>query len=98
MQEALTNTAKHGGTRRARVEITEASGRLTIEIRDDGQGFDPAERARGFGLVGMRERVELAGGTLEISSSQGAGTRVTATLPARHAEGPPGVQSHAEIA
>ena len=98
VQEALTNTAKHGGTRRARVEITEASGRLTIEIRDDGQGFDPAERARGFGLVGMRERVELAGGTLEISSGQGAGTRITATLPARHAEGPPGVQPHAEIA
>ena len=98
VQEALTNTAKHGGTRRARVEITEAGGRLTIEIRDDGQGFDPTERARGFGLVGMRERVELAGGTLEISSSRGAGTRVTATLPARHVEGPPGVQSHAEIA
>ena len=71
VQEALTNTAKHGGTRRASVEITEAGGRLTIEIRDEGQGFDPTERARGFGLVGMRERVELAGGTLEISSSPG---------------------------
>jgi signal transduction histidine kinase len=98
VQEALSNTAKHGGTGWAWVEITEAGGHIAIEIRDEGQGFDTSERARGFGLVGMRERVELAGGTLEIGSSPGAGTRVTATLPARHVEGPPGVQSHAGIA
>jgi signal transduction histidine kinase len=98
VQEALSNIAKHSGAGRARVEIIEAGGRIAIEVQDEGEGFDPGERARGFGLVGMRERVELAGGTLEISSSPGAGTRVTATLPARHTEGPPSVQSQAEIA
>jgi signal transduction histidine kinase len=98
VQEALSNIAKHSGAGRARVEIIEAGGRIAIEVQDEGEGFDPGERPRGFGLVGMRERVELAGGTLEISSSPGAGTRVTATLPARHVERPQDAQSRAEIA
>ena len=98
MQEALSNIAKHSGAERARVEISESGGRIAIEVRDEGEGFDPGEPGRGFGLVGMRERVELAGGTLEISSSPGTGTRVTATLPARRLERPHDAQSHAEIA
>jgi signal transduction histidine kinase len=98
VQEALSNIAKHSGAERARVEISESGGRIAIEVRDEGEGFDPGEPGRGFGLVGMRERVELAGGTLEISSSPGTGTRVTATLPARRLERPHDAQSHAEIA
>jgi signal transduction histidine kinase len=53
-----------------------------IEVSDDGQGFNPAARAEGFGLVGMRERVALAQGRLDIESSS-EGTVVTARLPAR---------------
>jgi signal transduction histidine kinase len=84
VQEALSNTAKHGGTDRASVRVVEQDGHIAIEVRDEGRGFDPAEPRRGFGLLGMRERVELTGGTLEIDSLPGAGVRVTATLPARH--------------
>ncbi|MEA2407962.1 MAG: hypothetical protein QOE69_2081 [Thermoleophilaceae bacterium] len=84
VQEALSNTAKHADTDRASVGIVEQDGQIVIEIRDEGQGFDPAKPRRGFGLLGMRERVELAGGTLEIDSSPSAGARVAATLPARH--------------
>ena len=84
VQEALSNTAKHGGTDHASVRVVEHDGHITIEVRDEGRGFDPAEPRRGFGLLGMRERVELTGGTLEIDSLPGAGVRVTATLPARH--------------
>jgi signal transduction histidine kinase len=84
VQEALTNIAKHASTGRARTRIVERDGKVFVEIVDEGAGFDPAEVRRGFGLVGMRERVELVGGTLEIHSRPGAGTRVMATLPARH--------------
>ena len=90
IQEALNNTAKHARTHRASVRVVEQDGRIAIDVRDEGQGFDPAEPRRGFGLLGMRERVELAGGTLEIDSRAGAGTRVRATLPARHLSAPAG--------
>jgi signal transduction histidine kinase len=84
VQEALTNTAKHASTDRAQARIIERDGEISIEISDEGIGFDPAEATPGFGLVGMRERVELAGGRLEVDSRPGGGTRVSATLPARH--------------
>jgi signal transduction histidine kinase len=92
VQEALSNTAKHADTDRANVRVIERDGQIAIEVRDEGQGFDPTEPRRGFGLLGMRERVELTGGTLEIDSRPGAGARVTATLPARHL-GAPGEES-----
>jgi signal transduction histidine kinase len=83
VQEALTNIAKHAQTDQAHVRISDANGEVRIEVRDDGAGFNPGEATRGFGLVGMRERVELAGGRLTIDSSPGGGTRVAATLPER---------------
>src|SRR4029078_7021498 len=61
----------------------EADGAITIEVSDEGDGFDTRDATRGFGLVGMRERVELVGGPLEIESAPGTGTRIRATLPAR---------------
>ena len=88
VQEALSNTAKHADTDRANVRIVERDGQIAIDVRDGGRGFDPTEPRRGFGLLGMRERVELTGGTLEIDSQPGAGARVTATLPARHLASP----------
>jgi signal transduction histidine kinase len=94
VQEALTNIAKHANTGRAHTLITEGEGKVSVEIVDEGAGFDPGEVNRGFGLVGMRERVELVGGTLDIDSRPGAGTRLVATLPARHLE--PTARSDAE--
>ena len=87
VQEALTNTAKHAGASHATVRVIERGGHVTVEARDDGRGFDVSERHRGFGLLGMRERVQLVGGTLELDSRPGGGTRVSATLPARHLDG-----------
>lgn len=80
-QEALTNARKHGGAAIAAVSVQERDEEIVVGIRDDGNGFDPAEGSSGFGLVGMRERAELLGGTLEIRSTRGAGTHVVATLP-----------------
>ncbi len=64
VQEALTNATKHGGARRAVVEIREESEILHLEVRDDGDGFDPTVETDGFGLLGMHERVELLDGML----------------------------------
>jgi signal transduction histidine kinase len=82
-QEAMTNGLKHSGAEILTLEMSEADGLATVRVHDDGQGFDPSEASDGFGLVGMRERVELLGGSLEIDAARGAGTTVTARLPAR---------------
>jgi signal transduction histidine kinase len=81
VQEALTNATKHGGARRAVVEINEDEETVHLEVRDDGGGFDPAAETDGFGLLGMRERVELLDGTLELDSTPGRGTTVRASFP-----------------
>jgi signal transduction histidine kinase len=80
-QEALGNVGKHAGARRAVVRVEEADGTVVVEVTDDGTGFDPALPTAGFGLVGMRERVALAGGTLTVEPGN-PGTRVRAELPA----------------
>ena len=82
-QEAMNNAVKHSGAESLRVDVIEADGFVTIRVADDGQGFDPSERADGFGLVGMRERVDLLGGRLAIESAPGNGTTLTARLPGR---------------
>jgi signal transduction histidine kinase len=82
VQEALTNATKHGGARRAAVEIQEDHGTVRVLVRDDGDGFDPTEKTDGFGLLGMQERAELLGGTFRVESEPGKGTTVSATLPA----------------
>lgn len=100
VQEALSNTAKHGETDRATVRVSEQDDHVSIEIRDEGQGFNLTDPRRGFGLLGMRERVELTGGALEVDSRPGEGTRVSATLPARHVGGAPAEPTtpHADVA
>jgi signal transduction histidine kinase len=87
VQEALNNVVKHAGAGRVAVEIIEANEGLTIRVRDNGRGFDPEQADGGFGLLGMRERVALLGGQLEIDSAEGRGTTLTARLPVRRADG-----------
>ena len=82
VQEALTNVRKHAGTDRATVAVHRTGDEVHVRVRDHGPGFDVEEaRTRGFGLVGMTERVRLAGGTLWIESQPGAGAQVRALLP-----------------
>jgi two-component system, NarL family, sensor histidine kinase DevS len=83
IQEALTNAGKHGDASHATVRVVEADGHVEVTVRDDGRGFDPdiAAPTAGFGLAGMRERVELLNGELDITSVVGEGTTVSATLP-----------------
>ena len=85
-QEAITNVLKHSNAREANVFLREGSGHVVLEVCDDGVGFDPSLQAASpvnghFGLLGMRERVELAGGAWTVVSRPGAGTVVRADLP-----------------
>jgi len=90
VQEALTNAAKHGHAKRAVVEVVERDTSVTLSVRDDGGGFDPAAASEGFGLLGMNERVALLGGELRIDSAPGRGTTVNARIPvSRWADGAP---------
>jgi signal transduction histidine kinase len=81
VQEALTNAVKHAGADRVEVAIDDGSGTIDIEVRDDGRGFDPEDSGAGFGLLGMRERVGIVNGTLEVRSQPGRGTTVHARIP-----------------
>jgi signal transduction histidine kinase len=85
-QEALTNVAKHSEASHAWLSLREVNSHVEIEIRDDGRGFDPSglgDLAMNghFGVLGMRERVEMAGGRWELQSSPARGTVVRAILP-----------------
>ncbi len=88
VQEALTNVARHAQAARMSVEIAirpspdaAVPATLKVTMQDDGRGFDPSAIAKGFGLLGMRERVVGLGGTLEIDSDAKRGTKITAELP-----------------
>jgi signal transduction histidine kinase len=82
VQEALTNAVRHAGASHIRIEVTEHDGCVEVAVTDDGGGFDPETTDGGFGLTGMRERVELADGELDIDSGP-SGTTVRARLPVR---------------
>lgn len=86
-QEALHNVAHHSEAGRAEVTVECVEGRLTLRVSDDGNGFDPAQRGSGFGLIGMRERAELVGGDLRVESQPGGGTVVTLVLPVEQGKG-----------
>ena len=80
VQESLTNAARHARAARIEVEVVERGDEILLVVRDDGEGFDLDAPATGFGLTGMRERISLAGGHLEISSSED-GTAIEAAIP-----------------
>lgn len=87
VQEAVSNVVRHAKAEKVLIEIAESNGILTIDVEDDGDGFDPAElggpqaTGRGLGILGLHERMELIGGTAKVTSSPGAGTRVSLRVP-----------------
>ena len=83
-QEALTNALKYAHPRNFETRLSCNANALRLELRDDGDGFKLKDRHDGFGLAGMRERVEQMGGELKITSSRGKGTKVVVTLPYNH--------------
>jgi len=81
VQESLTNIARYANASKVTIGILEDADTLVLMIEDDGDGFDPNEVKRGFGLSGMRERIEGLSGEFELDSAKGAGTRIVVRLP-----------------
>ena len=83
LNEALTNVTRHAQAGQVWVRLEAKNNHLELEIRDDGQGFEPGivTGAGHYGLLGMRERARLVGGTLEIESGTGRGTRIRLVVP-----------------
>ena len=82
VQEALTNVVKHAAATQVSIVLTRRDGGVSAVIEDDGSGFAPDEvRPDALGLVGMRERIALLGGTLAVESTAGKGTALVAYLP-----------------
>ncbi len=91
-QEALTNVKKHAGATRSTINLTFNDGTVEMVVQDNGKGFTlaaPVEElavAGHLGLIGMRERTRLLGGTLKVQSELGRGTRIIATVPVAPAD------------
>jgi signal transduction histidine kinase len=83
LQEAIDNVTAHAGATHVTVSLAQRDGGVELEVTDDGVGFDPAAAMRGaaVGLVAIRERLQLVGGTCAFVSSPGAGTTVRARVP-----------------
>jgi len=87
-QEALTNVVKHAKAGRVGLTLSYMEDQVTLDVRDDGVGFVPTSPSRngsqygGFGLAGMRHRLHRLAGRLEIESEPGAGTAISASVPA----------------
>jgi signal transduction histidine kinase len=92
LQEALTNVSKHARSAEVLVELAVAGGQVVLVVRDQGVGFAPeAAAGKGLGMLGMRERAELLGGTFVVKAAPGKGTEIQVTIPvpasAAHADG-----------
>lgn len=83
IQEALNNVLKHAAATSVNVSASLIDHQVHIAVEDDGCGFDPGSVASGHGLTGMRERIELLGGEIEVRSEPGSGTRISARVPLR---------------
>jgi signal transduction histidine kinase len=87
VQEAIANVERHARAESVLIQGSIRDHQLSIEVEDDGDGFDdrafttPDRAGRGWGLLGMRERVEMLGGRLRIDSAPGAGTHLTLQVP-----------------
>jgi len=90
IQESLTNALRHAQATRVDIEIREtrdaaAASKLELTVSDDGLGIDPAA-PRGFGILGMQQRVQAMGGSYAVEGKRGRGTCVRITVPVRRAD------------
>jgi two-component system sensor histidine kinase UhpB len=93
IQEALTNVAKHARADDVHIHLGCTDSAIIVTITDNGMGFDPQEvsaletQKRGYGIIGMQERISSFGGRIDIRSRRGAGTQITIEIPLRNSEG-----------
>jgi signal transduction histidine kinase len=82
-QEALTNVARHSKATQVRIDLSRHDDTVRLTISDNGDGMNVAKATHGTGLVGMRARARVAGGTLSVDSAPGNGVRISVELPLR---------------
>lgn len=89
IQESVVNAVEHGKADKVRINLVEKQGWVELEIEDDGKGFEvkevlsQKEESSRIGLIGIRERVTLLEGEIQIQSSPGDGTKISVTIPTR---------------
>jgi signal transduction histidine kinase len=98
VQEALTNCARHSEARSIVVHLASEDDDYIVRIEDDGKGFTPSRQKRGIGLIGIEERVAGMGGTLDLISAPGLGTKLLIAIPLRMVEKPNGEAADAAAA
>jgi two-component system, NarL family, sensor kinase len=82
IQEAIQNSIKHSGAATMQIDIAQEEGKINISVADDGQGFDPEDKTRsGIGIMNMKHRIKLLGGSIRWEAGQSAGTKVSIVLP-----------------
>jgi signal transduction histidine kinase len=81
VQEALTNVVRHAAASKVFVVLEQRADEIHLEISDDGKGFQAGPKKRSYGLLGIRERVNMLGGSVDIHSQPAAGTTVRASIP-----------------
>jgi signal transduction histidine kinase len=86
LAEALSNVVKHANATQVDVSLQRPNGRLTLEVSDDGRGFD-AEAGRGLGLAGLADRLDIVGGSFVVESAAGCGTTLRIDIPLGPADG-----------
>jgi signal transduction histidine kinase len=92
VQEAISNISRHAAARKVCILLEYQPGSVCVTVEDDGIGFDTGELSltpesfRGLGLLGMRERMELLGGSLEINTTPGFGAQIIFRVPVRESE------------
>jgi signal transduction histidine kinase len=94
-QEGLANVRRHAGASAVELVLVRDGDDLVLTIRDDGRGFDPARASAGYGLDGMRRRLDAGGGRLDVGSGPG-GTSLTARIPAHSPDPRPGTEAAAD--
>jgi signal transduction histidine kinase len=85
VQESLTNVTRHTGASHVEITLLQRADELLVEVHDNGKGFDPASAAirKSFGLLGMRERAAVLGGSIDIASKPEQGTVISLRIPMR---------------
>ncbi len=81
--EAMNNVAKYADASSTEISLVQRNGSLEFSVRDDGTGFDPADAARGTGLVGIEDRLDAIGGSLTVETAPDEGVTVAGTVPVK---------------
>ena len=81
VQEGLTNIMKHSQATQVKIRLHYKKGEISLSVSDNGRGIDETTQSEGLGLLGIKERLSLLGGKLEIHSQKGRGTKLVALVP-----------------